>query len=193
MPKLLGVPPLPAYNRDGDRYAIETGPMPHDQTGKMPIPKWDGNDIATKIKPWLEDLQQWREFTVNSIPPKLAAWYLQMSFPIGSWMRRCSEVVPREKIYSNQGWELILKVIIYYCKPYIDSELDIALERFLYVRRRPKGQSFAQYITHLKKLRDDVCDILGQEEIKCSHCNHVEHGKHKIPEHILALSDHQNM
>ena len=74
MRKLLGVPPLPAYNKDGDRYAIETGPMPHDPTGKMPIPKWDGNDIATKIKPLLEDLQQWREFTVDSIPPKLAAW-----------------------------------------------------------------------------------------------------------------------
>ena len=39
-------------------------------------------------------------------------------------------------------------------------------------------------ITHLKKLRDDVCDILGQEEIKCPHCGHVEHQKHKIPENI---------
>ena len=56
MRKLLGSPPLPAYNKDGDRYAIETGPMPHDPTGRMPIPKWDGSDIATKIKPWLEDL-----------------------------------------------------------------------------------------------------------------------------------------
>ena len=57
MRKLLGTPPLPAYNRDGDRYAIETGPMPHDPIGRMPIPKWDGNYIAAKIKPWLEDLQ----------------------------------------------------------------------------------------------------------------------------------------
>ena len=69
-------------------------------------------------------------------------------------------------------------------KPYIDAELDIALERLLYVRRRPKGQSFAQYLTHLKKLRDDVCDILGNEEIKCSRYGHVEHRKHKIPEYI---------
>ena len=61
MRKLLGSPPLPAYNKDGDRYAIETGPMPHDPTGRMPIPKWDGSDIATKIKPLLEDLQQWRD------------------------------------------------------------------------------------------------------------------------------------
>ena len=88
------------------------------------------------------------------------------------------------KIYTNQGWALILKEIIYYCKPYIDAELDVALERFLYVRRRPKGQSFAQYITHLKKLRDDVCDILGQEKFECSKCGHVDHKKHKIPEYI---------
>ena len=50
--------------------------------------------------------------------------------------------------------------------------------------RNDKRLSFAQYITHLKKLRDDVCDILGQEEIKCLHCNHVEHRKHKIPEYM---------
>ena len=82
MRKLLGSAPLPAYNRDGDRYTIETGPMPNHPTGRMPIPTWDGHDGATKIKPWLEDLKQWREFTVNTIPPRLAAWKLQMNFPI---------------------------------------------------------------------------------------------------------------
>ena len=168
MRKLLGSPPLPAYNKDGDRYAIETGPMPHDPTGRMPIPKWDGSDIATKIKPWLEDLQQWRGFTVNSTAPRLAAWQLQMSFPVGSWMRRCAGLVPRTRN----------------CKPYTDAELDVALERFLYVRRRPKGQSFAQCITHLKKSRDYVCDTLGQEKFECSKCGHVEHKKHKIPAYM---------
>ena len=93
-------------------------------------------------------------------------------------------MVPREKIMSNHGWELILKKIIYACKPYIDAELDVALESFLYVKKRPKVQSFAQFITHLKKLRDDVCDILGHEEVTCPHCGHVENKKHKIPEYI---------
>ena len=115
--QLIGTAPLPAYNRDGDRYPTETGPMPNDPLGKMPIPTWDGTDIATKIKPWLEDLKQWREFTVNSIPPKLAAWKLQMSLPDGSWMRRCANMIPREQIMSVHVWDLILKEIIYACKP----------------------------------------------------------------------------
>ena len=33
MRQLLGAAPLPAYNRDGDRYATETGPMPNDPVG----------------------------------------------------------------------------------------------------------------------------------------------------------------
>ena len=142
---------------------------------------WDGNYVATTIKPWLEDLRQWRELTVNTISVKLAAWKLQMSFPEGSWMRRCANMVPREQIMSNHGWHLIFKEIIYACKPYIDAELDIALERFLYMKKRPTGQSFAQFLTQLKKLREDVCDILGHEEIKCPCCEHVERRKHKIP------------
>ena len=138
MRQLLGSAPLPSYNRDGGRYAIETGPMPNDPIGRMPIPTWDGNHIATKIKPWLEDLKQWREFTVNTIPPRLAAWKLQMSFPEGSWMRRCADMVPHEKIMSNHGWELILKEIIYACKSYIDAVPDVALENFCMSRNELK-------------------------------------------------------
>ena len=108
MRQLLGTAPLPYHNRDGDRYANETGLVPHDPTGRMPIPTWDGHDIATKIKPWLQDLRQWRDFMVKTIFPKLAAWKLQMSFPEGSWMRRCANMVPRENIMSNHGWEVIL-------------------------------------------------------------------------------------
>ena len=74
--------------------------------------------------------------------------------------------------------------IIYSCKPYIDAELDIALERLLFTKKRPRGVSYAQFLTQLKKLRDDVCNIWGHEEIKCPHCEYVDRKKKKIPEEI---------
>ena len=43
---LIGDAPLPDYNGHGDRYALETGPKPHDPLGMLPIPSWDGRDIA---------------------------------------------------------------------------------------------------------------------------------------------------
>ena len=49
--EFIGRAPFPAYNRDGDRYALGTGPMPHDPVGTMPIPVWDGSDFANKVKP----------------------------------------------------------------------------------------------------------------------------------------------
>ena len=93
-------------------------------------------------------------------------------------------MVPRHSILSANGWDLILKEIIYCCKPYIDAELDIALERLLFTKKRPKGQSFGQFLTQLMKLREDVCNILGHEEIKCPHCEHVESREHRIPGYI---------
>ena len=184
--QLIGDAPLPAYNRDGDRYAMETGPMPNDPLGRMPIPAWAGRDIATKVKPWLEELKSWRELTINSVHPKLAGCKLQMSFPEDSWMRRCANMVPRNVILSPHCWDLILKEIIYGCKQCIDAELDIALERFLLTKKRPNGLSFDQFLTRLKKLRESVCNILGHEEIKRPHREHVEWKEEQMPEEIWS-------
>ena len=42
--QLIGDAPLPTYNRDGVWYAMETGPMPNDPLGRMPIPT--GMDVT---------------------------------------------------------------------------------------------------------------------------------------------------
>ena len=86
-------------------------------------------------------------------------------------------MVPRHLILSANGWDLIFK-------PYIDAELDIALERLLFTKKLPEGQSFAQFHTQWKKLRENVRNILGHEEVKCPHCERVESRKQRIPEYI---------
>ena len=91
-----------------------------------------------------------------------------MSFPENSWMRQCANLVPKEMIITPMGWDMLRKEILHRCKPYIDAELDIAIGRLLFCNKRQKGQIFAQYLTNLKKVRDDAISILVQEEFTCS-------------------------
>ena len=81
---------------------------------------------------------------------------------------------------------------MYSCKPYIDAELDIALDRLLFAKKRPKGQTYARLLTQSKKLRDDVCNILGHEEIKCPHCENLD-WKKKDYRRYLAVFDREEL
>ena len=67
-------------------------------------------------------------------------------------MRQFANFVPKHLIITANGWDMILKEILYKCKPYIDAELDIALERLLLAKKRHKGQTPAQFLTHFKEV-----------------------------------------
>ena len=62
-------------------------------------------------------------------------------------MKQCANLVPEDKILTEECWDLVLREIIYTCKYVFDAEIDIAIERLLYCNRQQKGQNCAQFLT----------------------------------------------
>ena len=60
---LIGEEPKPTLDYEG----YEWEPRDKD-SGKEPVPKWDGKNIATTLKPWLRELRIWRRNVRDSIP-----------------------------------------------------------------------------------------------------------------------------
>ena len=62
--------------------------------------------------------------------------------------------------------------------------MGIAIERLLYSNKQQRGQSYDPLLTNLKKLREDLLNIMGHEEIACPSCCHCFQRRRSVPEEI---------
>ena len=118
--KLVGPPPSILADSHWNRW------YDGDKGDKDPIPKWDGQNPAKRLKPWLKDLRLWRQET--SHPVNKHGLKLYRSLEEGGWMKNAANRVPEEQLADSGTWEKILREILQSVKPYLDVETDVLIE-----------------------------------------------------------------
>ena len=146
---------------------------------KKPIPKWNGNNPAKMLQPWLKSLREWRHITAE--PVDMHGYLLNDSFEVGGTLYQCSARVPEAETFTVRRWELILREILREFAPYIYIELELMMEEFLYNSTRTKNENFHSYMTRRTTKKRDLDQAFGSEEIKCDHCSKSQKRQVTIP------------
>ena len=132
-------------------------------------PKWDGKHPAKRLRGWLRELREWRQ--VTTAPALRHGYLLKKSFQDDTWLKNAAERIPEEAVFTAECWELILREILAAMKPYLDVELDVLMEEFVFKCNRESKESMQSYIGRKANKYRDLCSAFGQTKIKCSHCN----------------------
>ena len=139
-----------------------------DRGDKEPVPKWNGQNPAKNLKPWLRDLRIWRQET--SVPVYKHGLKLYRSFEANSWMKLAADRIPEEKLYGADAWPLILNELLVHLKPYIDVQLDILIEEAIFSVHRESKEPMTAYVTRKTNKRRELCAALGFTKVECSEC-----------------------
>ena len=78
-------------------------------------------------------------------------------------MRACADRIPEEQLLTDKAWNMILREILYYCKPFLDAEADVTIEKLVYKSDRVKNELFSQFLTKKLELRNDFRNTLNDE------------------------------
>ena len=143
-------------------------------------PKWDGNNPSKKLRTWLKDLRQWRVETQH--PTWKHGMLLAKTFEAGTWMKDAAERAAPEPInWTDQAWELILTEILTQLKPYLDIEVDILMEEFVYHCARVNKETFSSYVTRKNTKYRDLRNLLRPTKCKCTSCGHEDTKPTELP------------
>ena len=107
---------------------------------KSGIPTWKGNDPARNLKPWLRELRMWRHGT--SIPVSMHGVKLFHSFDRDSKMKQLALRVPEEKVYTIEGYDLIMAEILPQYRMFLEQDTDVQIEKTMFMIRRDEKELF---------------------------------------------------
>ena len=116
-----------------------------DRGEKEPIPRWNGQNPAKTLKPWLRDLRIWRQTT--SVPLSKHGLKLAQSFESNSWLKSCADRIPEDELVTDKAWELIVREIINSLKPYLDVEVDVLIEETIFATDKESKETMSGYVT----------------------------------------------
>ena len=68
---------------------------------REPIPKWNGNNPAQELKPWLKQLRIWRQETSDSVHKHGLKLY--RSLPANTWLSQAAERIPEADLITAKS------------------------------------------------------------------------------------------
>ena len=102
---------------------------------------WDGKNPSRHLKSWLRELREWRQ--VTTAPAFQHGYMLKKSFYDDTWLKQAADRVPEEMVFTNECWDLILKEILTGMKPYLDIEIDVLMEEFVFKTNRESKETMS--------------------------------------------------
>ena len=125
---------------------------------KRSLPAWDGN--PSSLRTWLKLLSHWE---LETTLPK-ARWGLKLyqSFTDKTPPRRLADSIPVEKMLTEEGYGLILSVLVNYYRPYLDIQGPSSVDKFFYAGDRQKGESFATFVANKELALQELEMQLGE-------------------------------
>ena len=99
---------------------------------------------------------------------------------------QAAERIPEEKIFTNECWSLILGEILTGMKPYLDIEVDVMMEEFVFKCKRESKETMSSYVTRKMNKHRDLQQALGKKHVACPHCQCNFTINNEFPDEFLA-------
>ena len=99
---------------------------------------------------------------------------------------QAAERIPEEKIFTNECWSLILGEILTGMKPYLDIEIDVMMEEFVFKCKRESKETMSSYVTRKMNKHRDLQQAMGKKQVVCPHCQGDFTTNNDFPDEFLA-------
>ena len=103
-------------------------------------------------------------------------------------MRTCADRIPEDQLLTENAWRMILAEILYYCKPYLDVDTEVTIEKLFYHSDREKNELFSNFLTKKLTLKKDFLGALSANHHQCPVCLHKSTIPADLPDEVWAYN-----